>query len=112
MTAAMAQLMRVQYEKIGAVFTSGDQAYADKNSMFTPELQNSCDVSNNNALAEGILLEPIYYVWVQDTYLLDVCKLVTSKDDYEAAKTFSSADAIAAAELAGWTWLGTLVTDV
>ena len=112
MTAAMAQLMRVQYEKIGAVFTSGDQAYADKNSMFTTELQNSCDVSNNNALAEGILLEPMYYVWVQDTYLLDVCKLVTSKDAYAAAKTFNTAETIAAANLAGWTYLGTLVTDV
>ena len=108
----MAQLMRVQYEKIGAVFADGELAKDDKNSLFSAELQNSCNVSNNNALAAGILLEPIYYVWVQDTYLLDVCKLVTSKNDYEAAKTFSSADAIAAAELAGWTWLGTLVTDV
>jgi hypothetical protein len=108
----MAQLMRVQYEKIGAVFANGDLAYADKNSMFSTELQESCDVSNNNALANGILLEPIYNVWVQDTFTLDVCKLATSKDAYEAAKTFSSTDAIAAAELAGWTWLGTLVTDV
>ena len=108
----MAQLMRVQYEKIGAVFANGELAKDDKNSMFSQELQDSTNQSNNNALAEGILLEPIYHVWVQDTFTLDVCKLVTSKDAYEAAKTFSSPDAIAAAELAGWTYLGTLITDV
>jgi hypothetical protein len=108
----MAQLIRVQYEKIDAVFTSGDQAHADKNSMFTPELQESCDTSNNNALAQGILIEPIYNVWVQDTFTLDVCKLVDSVEDYEAAKTFSSTDAIEAAELAGWYYLGYLITDV
>jgi hypothetical protein len=28
------------------------------------------------------------------------------------AKTFSTAETVAAAELAGWTYLGTLVTDV
>jgi hypothetical protein len=109
---AMAQLMRVQYEKIGAVFADGELAKDDKNSLFSAELQNSCNVSNNNALAAGILLEPIYHVWVQDTFTLDVCKLVTSKAAYEDAKTFSSEEAVAAAELAGWTWIGTLVTDV
>lgn len=108
----MAQLMRVQYEKIGAVFANGELANNDKHSMFSVELQNSCNESNNNALANGILLEPIYHVWVQDTFTLDVCKLVTSKDAYEAAKTFSGPDAVASAELAGWTYLGILVTDV
>ena len=108
----MAQLMRVQYEKIGAVFASGELAKDNKNSLFSPELQNSCNVSNNNALAEGILLEPIYHVWVQDTFTLDVCKLVTSKDAYETAKTFSGPATIAAAAEAGWTYLGILVTDV
>ena len=108
----MAQLIRVQYEKIGAVFANADLAHTDKNSMFSPELQNSCDDSNNNALAEGILIEPIYYVWVQDTFILDVCKLVTSQDAYNAAKTFNGTDAVAAAEAAGWTWLGNIVEEV
>jgi hypothetical protein len=80
--------------------------------MFTPELQESCDISNNNALAAGILIEPIYNVWVQDTFTLDVCKLVDSVENYEAAKTFSTPDVIAAAELAGWDYLGVLITDV
>ncbi len=108
----MAQLMRVQYEKIGAVFADGELAKDDKNSLFSQELHDSCNESNNNALANGILLEPIYHVWVQDTFTLDVCKLVTSKAAYEAAKTFSSAAAIAAAGEAGWTYLGVLTTDV
>jgi hypothetical protein len=108
----MAQLMRAQYVKIGAVFANGELAKDDKNSLFSQELQDSANQSNNNALANGILLEPIYHVWTQDTYTLYVCKLVTSKDAYEAARTFSSTDAILAAELAGWTFLGTLVTDV
>jgi hypothetical protein len=108
----MAQLMRVQYEKINAVFANGDLAHTDKNSMFSVELQNSCNESNNNALANGILLEPIYYVWVQDTFTLDICKLVTSKDVYDAAMTFSTPDALAAAEEAGWTYLGILLEDV
>jgi hypothetical protein len=108
----MAQLMRVQYEKIGAVFADGELAKDNKNSLFSQELQDSCNISNNNALAEGILIEPIYHVWVQDTFTLDVCKLVTSKAAYDAAKTFSSPDAITAAEAAGWTYLGILVEDV
>lgn len=108
----MAQLMRVQYKKIGAVFADGDLAHTDKNSMFSVELQNSCNESNNNALANGILLEPIYYVWVQDTFTLDVCKLVTSQNAYNAAKTFDGAAATAAAEEAGWTYLGVLVENV
>ena len=108
----MAQLMRVQYEKIGAVFANGDLAHANKNSMFSPELQESCDQSNNNALANGILLEPLYYVWTQDTFILDVCKLVTSRSAYETTKTFNSEESLQDSADAGWTYLGTLVTKV
>lgn len=108
----MAQLMRVQYEKIGAVFADGNLAHTDKNSMFSQELLNSCIQSNNNALANGILLEPIYYVWVQDTFTLDVCKLATSQNAYEAARTFDGPDTVAAAAAAGWTYLGVLVEDI
>jgi hypothetical protein len=108
----MAQLMKVQYEKIGAVFADGELANNDKHSLFSQELLDSANQSNSNALANGILLEPIYHVWTQDTFTLEVCKLVTSKYAYATAKTFRTADTVAAAAAAGWTYLGTLVIDV
>jgi hypothetical protein len=108
----MAQLLKVQYEKIGAVFADGELANNNKHSLFSTELLNAANQSNSNALANGILLEPIYHVWTQDTFTLDVCKLVTSKAAYDAAKTFNSPDALTAAEAAGWTYVGTLVIDV
>ena len=108
----MAQLMRVQYEKIGAVFATGELANNDRISMRSTEFENAAIQSNNNALANGILLEPIYFVWVQDTFTLDVCKLVTSKAAYDAARTFSETESLQDSADAGWAYLGTLVTDV
>jgi hypothetical protein len=108
----MAQLLKVQYEKIGAVFANGDLANDERISFRSSEFQDSVIQSNNNALANGILLEPLYYVWAQDTFTLDVCKLTTSLDDYNATKTFSSVESLADSALAGWTYLGTLVIDV
>ena len=108
----MAQLLKVQYEKIGAVFADGELANNERISFRSQEFQDSVIQSNNTALANGILLEPLYYVWNQDTFTLDVCKLVTSKVAYNAAITFSTEESLADSALAGWTYLGTLVTDV
>lgn len=108
----MAQLLKVQYEKIGAVFADGDLANNERISFRSQEFQDSVIQSNNTALTNGILLEPLYYVWNQDTFTLDVCKLTTSKVAYDTTRTFSTEESLADSALAGWTYLGTLVIDV
>lgn len=108
----MAQLIRLQYEKIGAVFATGELANDNRISLRSTEFEDSVNQSNNNALANGILLEPIYYVWVQDTFTLDVCKLATSKAAYDAARTFSVSESLQDSADAGWTYLGVIVEDV
>ena len=108
----MAQLLKVQYEKIGAVFANGDLANNERISFRSQEFQDSVIQSNNTALTNGILLEPLYYVWNQDIFTLDVCKLVTTRVAYDTTRTFSPEESLADSALAGWTYLGTLVIDV
>jgi hypothetical protein len=108
----MAQLLKAQWQKIGAAFADGMDANTDLKSAQSPELSERIRNSNAAALDDGILLEPIYHVWDQDAYILDVCKIVTSLDAYNAAKTFSGSESRAAAVAAGWTYLGTIVSEI
>lgn len=107
----MTQYVKEQYEKQGATFADGAAAWADKNSMYSPELTASAEESNNAALAAGILTEPIHAEWDQATFTLEICKHVTSLDAYLEARTFDPVAIQAAAAAAGWTYLGRLVQD-
>jgi hypothetical protein len=111
----MSQLLKVEYEKNNAIFADGIQAYTDKNSLYSAELALSVTESNDAALAEGVLLEPISYDWAQETFTLYINKHVTSDQEYDAIRVsygYSSEAALAADSAAGWTYLGIVVTDV
>jgi hypothetical protein len=107
----MPQFIKEQYEKINAVFADGAEAWADKNSMYSPELAASAEESNNNALAAGILLEAIHAEWDQYTFIVSICKHATSLDEYVDSRTFDPVAIRAAAAEAGWTYLGHIVQD-
>jgi hypothetical protein len=107
----MSQLLRIQWQKIGAVFASSEDARSDKNLLFSSALRDATQQSNSSALENGILLEPIYCTWDSDAFILEVCKSVTSKADYDNSKTFSTLEAHAASVEAGWTYLGIIVVD-
>lgn len=96
-----------QYKKEGAVFGNAADAWADKNSLYTPELSASVDACYNQMLADGILLQPVYSTWDQATFTLTVNKVVSNADAYRAAVTFDEFATITQAENAGWTFLGT-----
>lgn len=108
----MAQLIKVPFKKVGAVFANGELARNDKNSLFSQALQDSCDQSNNNALAAGILLEPQTYEWNQETFTLSICKVVSNSSLYFGTRTFNSQETTAAAAAAGWTLLDTVITAI
>jgi hypothetical protein len=111
----MSQLLKVQYEKNNTTFADGNQAYADKNSLFPTELTDAIVNSSNSALAAGVLLEPFYYEWDQTTFTLTVNKHVTSPSEFDEIRVGYGYNGIEAADftaLAGWTYLGIIITDV
>lgn len=106
----MPQLLKDQYEKIGAVFATAEEADADKNSMYSASL---LETANYDQLVElGIYLKPPYPEWDQETFTLSICKLVSSEAEYEAHRTFNKPQSIIEAENAGWNFLGRIVEDV
>jgi hypothetical protein len=93
------------YTKNGATFADGEAAKANKNSLFSAELTQSCEDCYATMLANGVLLAPVSFVWDQATYTLTVVKLVTSVADYQAAQTFNGPQCVTLAEEAGWTYV-------
>jgi hypothetical protein len=108
----MPQLIKAQYEKHNAIFANAEEARADKDSLFSPELNESITESNNAALAAGILLEPTYPEWNQETFTLSICKLTSSAAEFESTRTYNTDLVVELAADAGWTSLGLSITDV
>jgi hypothetical protein len=91
------------YTKEGATFTSGEEAYANKNSLYGPELTAAVDACYAQMLADGVFVSPIALVWDQATSTLTITKTVTSLEDYNAALTFDISVGITRGQEAGWT---------
>jgi hypothetical protein len=106
----MPQLIKEQYEKIDAIFASAEEAWNNKESLYTQELIDS--INNDQLYAEGILLEPVYPEWDQSTFTINICKLATSLAAYQAAKTYDTDQVLEYSALAGWNYLGRIVTDI
>lgn len=70
------------FRKPGAVFSSAEEAFADKNRFYPPELVEQAKTMFTNMLDKGVLLEPITYTWDPATQTLTVIKKVSSKADY------------------------------
>jgi hypothetical protein len=95
------------YTKVGATFADGEAAKANKNSLFPAELTQACEECYATMLVNGVLLEPVSFVWNQATYTLTVVKVVSSIAAYQAAQTFNGPECISLAEEAGWTYVPT-----
>ena len=100
------------YQKNGATFANGDDAYADKNSLFGPELTDTVTSCYDALLTSGILLSPITKSWDQETFTLTVTKLVTSLEAYDAGVTWNNDDLVIACEAAGWSYIGGTQTTI
>lgn len=94
------------YSKDGAVFATAQEAWDDKNSLYSPELKASVDDCYAQMLLDGVLLEPVYPLWDQATFQLTIVKVVSSVAAYNAAVTFNKAEVVADAVAAGWTYVG------
>lgn len=101
----MSEYFNAVYIKEGAVFSSGEEAYADKNSSYPPEFMQTVNDCYSQMLASGVLIEPISYTWEQDTFTLTVVKHISKLDEYLNALTFNPAEATFQSKQAGWIFI-------
>ena len=95
-----------RYQKIGAVFPTGEEALANKSSLYTQELRDSIDACTQSMLNAGILLGPYTFTWDPVECILGIGKPVSTYQAYYDNKTFDGAACINQAAQAGWTYLG------
>ena len=93
------------YTKNGATFATAQDAWDNKNSLFTPHLQQSLNDCFAQMLVNGVLLEPVSAAWNQDTFELTISKVTTSVEAYDAAISFNIEQVSVGAENAGWTFV-------
>ena len=95
-----------KYSKPDAVFNSAEEAIADKNSLFGPELQNQVLTTFSAAQDNGILISYASN-WDQATHTLTLTREISDVDAFLSAirQDGTGARAIAQSELAGWTYL-------
>lgn len=95
-----------KYQKLGGTFASGEEAYADKNSMYTAEFSAAVDQWLADQLEAGILLEPTTVEWDADTHTLTITrKILNNMEEFSVGRP-SIDHALAKAEDSGWTLLG------
>lgn len=103
----MSQIYCVYYTKPGAVFTDGNQAAADKSSLYGEVLTKQVEDCYNKMLANGILLEPEQYIWNQEKSMITTVRKIISFGKYQDAITYDINQALRRAHEAGWTLMGT-----
>jgi hypothetical protein len=101
----MSQTQNATYTKNGATFSNANEEYADKNSLYGPELSQQVDDCYAQMVTDGVLLEPVGYEWDQATYTLTVLKVISSPAAYTQALTFDTNTCLAASQSAGWTFV-------
>jgi hypothetical protein len=92
----------VVYQKPGSSFSSGLEAYQDKNSLYSAELNAAIDQCQTQMLADNILLEAPVFSWDQATERLTVQRVVSSPEEFGGARTFDIELAVAKSAEAGW----------
>ena len=99
----MSQDVSITWMKAGATFADADEAHANKNAGYPAALTESVDACFANMVTNGVLLEPISRFWDQETHSLFVKRIATTKEAFDAAITFDSAETVRLAQEAGWT---------
>jgi len=92
----------VIYQKSGGSFSSGLEAYQNKNSLYSAELNAAVDQCQAQMLADNVLLEPPVFSWDQATEQLTIQRVISDREEFISARTFNVALVESAAAEAGW----------
>jgi hypothetical protein len=98
------------YQKLGATFSSGLEAYQDKNSLYSAELQESINQCHAQLLANNILLGPDTYTWDQATGQLTVQRVVSSGLEFAVSRTYDLIEITDKSAEAGWLFMSSGVS--
>ncbi len=103
----MAVNLVAKFTKSGAVFSSAEEAQADRKSLFSDDLKNRMSRSYAALTESGIIIAGPTITWDQDTFTLTIIRTVTDNDEY--ASFYSDVDSGVRDEIeqsssgAGWT---------
>lgn len=85
----MTTLLSTIYTKDGAEFQTGQEAFDNKLSLYPPTLIQQAGDFTQAMLAQGILLQPVEYIWDRLIFTLTVERLVTNGTEYESLRDAS-----------------------
>lgn len=83
-------------------FGSAEDAYQDKNRLYTPEITAAIAAWHAAMINNGIMLQPIDLVWNQADQTLSVIRTISNIDDYQASQTHDLAAVKQLSTDAGW----------
>lgn len=89
-----------------ANFASGEEAYQDKNRLYTPEVTAAIAAWHETMVNDGIMLQPLELVWNQADQSLSVIRTISDIDDYLASRTHDVEVVKQLSTDAGWEDLG------
>lgn len=95
----------VVYQKSGATFSSAEEAYQDKNSLYSAELTESIEQCHAEMVANNILLGPTTYAWDQATEQLTIQRTISDLEAFQAARTYDVAAVTDNSAQAGWIFI-------
>lgn len=103
----MAVNLVAKFTKSGAVFSSAQEAQADRKSLFSDDLKSRTSGSYSALTERGIILAAPTITWDQETFTLTIIRTVTDNEEY--ANFYSSVGGSVRDEIeqassgAGWT---------
>lgn len=107
----MSHILTTVFQKDGAVFANADEAFNDKNRLFSAELRQATRESTQAMMDQGILLKPIEYIWNQGNFTLTVIRTVSSHEEFLNLRAFDLKAAMDASRAAGWTVLSNTIEE-
>jgi hypothetical protein len=78
----MAVNLVAKFTKPGAVFSSAEEAQADRKSLFSDDLKARMSTSYTALTESNIIIAGPTISWDQDTFTLTIVRTVTNNEDY------------------------------
>jgi hypothetical protein len=91
------------YQKNGAVFSNGLEAFFDKNRLFSDELKQAVADTSAELNEKGIFIKPNEYHWDQETFTLTIVRELVNFDEFIKIQKFTTQEADDFSAQAGWT---------
>ncbi len=108
----MSITQNIVHQKLGATFASGEEAKADLQSAYSPELKAKVDQWIADITASGLLISPTVYTWNQENQTLTVSRTVTDLDELRVSRTFTKEEVLEATAVAGWSNIDFYLSDL